>query len=109
MAENGRRLSLTLPWSALLKVIAAVALVAILLHIWYILTLILIAIIVAVGLYPAVVWLEQRGWSRTMAASVVGFGLVALIIAFLGFTWSSIVGQGQDVAPQLRRTRCTRH
>jgi predicted PurR-regulated permease PerM len=104
MAENGRRLSLTLPWSTLLKVIAAVALVAILLHIWYILTLILIAIIVAVGLYPAVVWLEQRGWSRTMAASVVVFGLVALIIAFLGFTWSSIVGQAQDVATHLERT-----
>src|SRR5438105_494239 len=55
MAESDRRLSLAIPWSTLLKVIAAVGLVAVLLRIWYILTLILVAIIVAVGLYPPVV------------------------------------------------------
>jgi len=100
MAENDRS-SLRIPWSTLLKVIAAVALVAVLVRIWYILTLILIAIIVAVGLYPAVLWLERRRWSRAAAASVVVFALLGLIAAFLAATWSSIMGQAHDVVQHL--------
>src|SRR3977135_338464 len=96
MAEKAR-CSLRIPWATLLKVIAAVALVAVLVRIWYILTLILIAIIVAVGLYPAVGWLGRRGWSRGAAASVVVFALLGLIVAFLAVTWSSIMGQAHDV------------
>jgi len=103
MAES-QRFSLKIPWSTLLKVIAAIALVAILLRIWYILTLILIAIIVAVGLYPAVVWLERRGWSRAAAASTVVVALVGMLVAFLAVTWSSIMGQAQDVTQHLEQT-----
>ena len=104
MAERERRLSLAIPWSTLLKVIAAVALVAVLLRIWYILTLILVAIIVAVGLYPAVTWLERRRWSRGAAASVVVLGVVGLMVAFLALTWSSVMGQAQDVISHLQQT-----
>src|SRR5262245_1819956 len=60
MAERDGDPSLHIPWTTLLKVILAVALVAVLVRIWYILTLILIAIIVAIGLQPAVAWLERR-------------------------------------------------
>ena len=102
MAENDR-FSLRIPWATLLKVIAAVALVAVLVRIWYILTLILIAIIVAVGLYPAVLWLERRRWSRGAAASVVVFVLLGLIVAFLAATWSSIMGQAHEVVQHLEQ------
>jgi len=98
MAEN-QRFSLRIPWATLLKIIAAVALVAVLVRIWYILTLIVIAIIVAVGLYPAVLWLERRRWSRSAAASVVVLTLLGLIVAFLAITWSSIMAR--------RRTSCS--
>ena len=73
MAESDRHLSLRIPWSTLLKVILAVALVAVLVRIWYILTLVLIAIIIAVGLQPAVTWLERRRWPRSAAAALVVF------------------------------------
>src|ERR1044071_7967242 len=101
MAESDRRLSLTIPWSTLLKVIAAAALVAVLLHIWYILTLILIAIIVAIGLYPAVRSLEARGWSRSMSATVVVLAMFALIVGFFAVMWSSMMGQGQEVITEV--------
>jgi predicted PurR-regulated permease PerM len=104
MAESDGHLSLTIPWSTLLKVIAAAALVAVLLHIWYILTLMLIAIIVAVGLYPAVVWLEARGWSRSAAAAMVVFAMFALIVGFFAVMWSAIMGQAQDVMTHVART-----
>ena len=90
MAESHRRLSLEIPWSTLLKVIAAVAFVSILTRIWYILTLVLIAIIVAVGLQPAVAWLERRRWARWMAAATVVLALFVAIVGFFAVTWSSI-------------------
>jgi predicted PurR-regulated permease PerM len=102
MAESDRHLSLTIPWSTLLKVIAATALVAVLVRIWYILTLIIIAIIIAVGLQPAVAWLERKRWPRWVAASTVVFLLAGGIIAFLAITWTSINGQAQDLGEHLQ-------
>ena len=103
MAE-GNRLSLQIPWSTLLKVIAAAAFVAILIRIWYILTLILVAIIVAVGLQPGVAWLERRRWPRWLAAGTVVLLLVGGIVAFMALTWTSVTGQAQDVVEHLERT-----
>jgi predicted PurR-regulated permease PerM len=102
MAESDRRLSLTIPWSTLLKVIAAAALVAVLTQIWYILTLIIIAIIVAVGLQPAVAWLERRQWPRWVAAATVVILLFGGIVAFFAVTWTSVSGQAQDVGEHLK-------
>src|SRR5205823_4545592 len=102
MAETHRRLSIELPWATLLKIVAAFALVAILIRVWYILTLILIAIIVAVGLQPAVAWLERRGFARWVASSTVVFLLFIAIVGFFGFTWTSISGQAQDVGTHLQ-------
>ena len=103
MAESDR-LSLRVSWSTLLQIIAAAALVAILIRIWYILTLILIAIIVAVGLQPAVAWLERRRWPRWVAATTVVFALAGGIVAFVAITWHSITGQAQDVGEHLQST-----
>src|SRR5689334_7091620 len=103
MAETHRRLSLELPWATLLKIIAAVALVSVLVRIWYILTLILIAIIIAVGLQPAVAWLERRGFSRWVAASTVVLLLFVAIVGFVAITWNSISGQAQDVGTHIQR------
>ena len=102
MAESDRRLSLHIPWSTLLKVILAVTLVAVLMRIWYILTLILIAIIVAIGLQPPVAWLERRRWPRWAAAALVVFLMAGAIVVFFGVTWQSINGQAQDVGAHLQ-------
>jgi predicted PurR-regulated permease PerM len=104
MAETCERLSLHISWSTLLKIIAAVALVSVLVRIWYILTLVLIAIIVAVGLQPAVAWLERRRLPRWVAASAVVLLLFAAIAGFLALTWTSISWQAQDLGEHLQRT-----
>ncbi len=51
---------------------------------WHVLTWILIAILLAAALNPAVEALERRGMGRTSAASVV-FGLLLLVVAGIGF------------------------
>ncbi len=102
MAETRRQLSLQVSWATLLKIIAAVALVSVLIRIWYILTLILIAMVVAVGLYPPVAWLERRRWPRWIAASTVVLLLLGAIVGFLTFTWTSIGGQAQELGQHLQ-------
>jgi predicted PurR-regulated permease PerM len=104
MAETRRRLSLHIPWSTLLKIVAAVALVSVLIRVWYILTLVLIAIIVAVGLHPPVAWLERHRWPRWIAASTVVLLLLGAIVGFLTFTWTSIGGQAQELSQHLEGT-----
>src|SRR5882762_10096642 len=101
MAETRQQVSLHISWSTLLKIIAAVALVSVLVRIWYILTLVMIAIIVAVGLQPAVAWLERRRWPRWVAASTVVFLLTGGIVGFVAVTWNSISGQSQVLGAHL--------
>ena len=95
-----RRLSLHLPWPTLLKVIAAVALVYLWLTLSWIVLLVVIALIIAAGLFPIVSRLERRGWARWLAAVVVVVAIVGTIIAFLAATWSSLAEQGQDLGSQ---------
>ncbi len=104
MAETRQQLSLRISWSTLLKIIAAVALVSVLVRIWYILTLVMIAIIVAVGLQPAVAWLERRRWPRWVAAATVVVLLLTAIVGFLAITWTTISGQAQDLGQHIQQT-----
>jgi putative heme transporter len=102
MAEIERQqISLRIPWPTLLKIIAAVALIYLWQHLVWILMLVLIAIIIAVGLAPAVVWLERRGWSRWLAACALVLLIVGTIITFLVLTWSSLTMQAQNLGTQI--------
>ena len=51
---------------------------------WHVLTWILIAMLLAAALNPAVEWFEQRGMSRLWAASLVFF-LALLVLTAIGF------------------------
>lgn len=104
MPDADPRLKLQIPWATLLKIIAAVTLVAVLLQIWYIITLVLIAIIVAVGLQPAVARLERHGFPRWVAAWTVVALLFVCICGFLAFTWTSISGQATELGTHLQGT-----
>jgi predicted PurR-regulated permease PerM len=98
MAEPSRRLALELPWATLLKVIAAVAILLIWPRVAWIFPLIVIALIVAVGLDPAVRWLEQRRWPRWAAATALVLTLVATIVLFVVFSWASLADQAQNLS-----------
>jgi predicted PurR-regulated permease PerM len=102
MAEMpNSQVSLRIPWATLLKVIVAIAAVYFWMRLAWVLMLVMIAIIIAVGLDPAVDRLERRGWPRWVAA----WGLVALIvgtmIGFLGLTWSSLLAQAHNLGDRL--------
>jgi predicted PurR-regulated permease PerM len=101
MAGTERHLSLKIPWTTLLKVLAAVALVWVFRELVWLVMVVLIAVIIAVGLAPIVSWLEQRRWPRWLAASGVVMVLLAAIVGFLLMTWSSLSREGADLEQRL--------
>ncbi len=102
MSDTDRRLALQLPWSTLLKVIAAVALFWVWRELAWLVMLMLIAIIIAVGLAPVVARLERRGWPRWVASSAVVLACVAALAAFFAATWSSLYAESQNLGQHLR-------
>jgi predicted PurR-regulated permease PerM len=90
------------PWATLLKVIAAVALCFLWIRLWQTVTLVLVAIIIAVGLAPAVGWLERHRWPRWAASAGVVLVLVAILIGFLVLTWTSLADQAQNLGQRAR-------
>jgi predicted PurR-regulated permease PerM len=93
-----QRVVLELPWRTILKILAAAALVWCLLQLAQTIVVIVVAVLLAVTLEPAVRWLEGRRLPRATAAIAVSLALLVLVSAFLWMTWSSVVAQSEQVA-----------
>jgi predicted PurR-regulated permease PerM len=102
MAEPHQRLWIHVPWSTLLKIIAALALVWLWQQLVWVVMLVLVAIIIAVGLEPTVSWLERRSCPRWLAAIGIVALIVGVLIGFLALSWSSLAAQAQNLESQLR-------
>jgi putative heme transporter len=98
MAERARHLVLDISWRAIVKVLAAAALVWIVLQLAQTIVVLIVGVLLAVTLEPAVAWLERRKVGRTPAASLVCVALLLLVVGALWFTWSSLVAQSEQVA-----------
>src|SRR4051812_50187685 len=95
MDQQPRRMRIDIEPAAIVKVVAAVAIVWVWLHVWQLFMLLLVAIVVAVGLDPIVCWLERRRWSRALAAAGVVAVLTLLIIGFFVITGASLAGEAR--------------
>ncbi len=78
---------------ALLKILAAAALVWLWLTVYPIVLLVVVAVLMAVTINPIVRWLERRRWPRWVASLAVSGLLLALTVGFLWMTWSSLSEQ----------------
>ncbi|MCX6538347.1 MAG: AI-2E family transporter [Acidobacteria bacterium] len=77
------RIRLDLPWLTILKILIAAALVWIWLQVWPIVMVVLVSLVLAVTLEPAVGWLERWRFKRGLAVLVVGAVTLATFGAFL--------------------------
>ena len=98
---SGRRVRLEIPWSTVLKVLAAAALVWAVLRLIQIILLLVVAVLLAVALDPVVEWLQRRNLSRGAATGLVSLALVVLVGGFVWTTWSSLREQSQYLAQHL--------
>lgn len=87
--------------AAIVKVIAAIVLVWLWLHLWQLLMLVVVALVVAIGLDPIVLWIEKRGVPRWLASSGTVLVLAALITGFFWITGSSLAGQAKELGSHL--------
>ena len=77
----------------MLKVLAAAALVWLWLTLYEIVMLVIVAVLMAVTINPAVRWLERRQWPRWLGALAVSGLLLVLTVGFLWMTWASLSEQ----------------
>src|SRR3954449_11504637 len=88
-----RRLSLELPSTTILKVIAAAALVWLWLQLVQLVLVLVVAVLLAVTLNPVMEWFERRGWPRWQAALLIFAALLSALGAFGWMAWNSLSDQ----------------
>jgi len=91
--ESRHAIELHVPAATIVKVLLTAIVV------WAILTLIpelllfFVAILLAMTLSPIVAWLERRGLSKPLAIGVVGFTILALVVAFIALVVPPLASQ----------------
>lgn len=99
MAESRRTIDIA-P-AAIVKVIAAIVIVWLWLHLWPLLMLFAVAIVLAIALDPIVEWLEQRRVPRALAAALCIVVLAGLIGMFFWTAGSSLAGQVKELTARI--------
>lgn len=84
--------------AAIVKVVAAVALIWLWLQLWQLAMLIVVAIVVAIGLDPIVRWLERRRVPRALAAAGTVLLLTLLVGSFFWITGASLADQARELS-----------
>jgi predicted PurR-regulated permease PerM len=105
MAEQRTRIDIA-P-AAIVKVVAAAAVIWIWLRVWQLFMIVMVAAVVAIGLEPLVEWLQRRRFSRGLAATCVVGALTAIIVGFFWITGASLAGQARQLSG--RMTTVTDH
>lgn len=96
MAEV-ERTEIRVPWATIFKVLAAFFIWYLWFQLWQIVTLILVAIIIAVGLAPAVEWLERHRWPRWLASATLVLLLAGTLIGFFILTGAQLRDEAQNL------------
>ncbi len=92
-AEPPRRVRIEIPFATIGRVLVAALAVWVVLKLWLLFLVLLVAVLLAVTLYPIVAWLNTRGVSRGLSVAVVAVAVFALILAFSIFVLPPLVGQ----------------
>jgi predicted PurR-regulated permease PerM len=103
MSESHRERGVGVSWRTLLKVLLAAAIVWVVVHLIPLLLLVVVSVILAITLEPAVRVVERRGVPWSAASALVGFTLLMILAGFAVVTWSSLTAQARLVATSLTR------
>jgi predicted PurR-regulated permease PerM len=96
MAEV-ERTEIRIPWATIFKVLGAFLIWFLWFRLWQIVTLVLVAIIIAVGLAPAVRWLEDHRWPRWLAAAALVLLLAGTLVGFFVLTGAQLRDEAQNL------------
>ncbi|MGH2534281.1 MAG: AI-2E family transporter [Thermomicrobiales bacterium] len=98
-----------LPWHTMARVILLLVIIWLLFELWSTLLLVIVGMLLAAALYPAVTWLEGRGLTRGRSVAVVFFGLLALTSLLLLLVIPPMIEESadfvEDLPSQVERTQ----
>ena len=96
-----RRNLFDVSWRAIAKVLIAAALVWSWFQLWHFVMVIVVAIIMAVALDPAVRWLEHKRLNRGVSSVAVVLLLTVVLAAMLAASWVTLRDQSQLILQRL--------
>ena len=91
--------------ASILRVLAAIVLVWLWLHLWQLLMLVVVAVVLAIGLEPIVAWCEARRIPRSVASSGVVLLLALVVVGFFWLTGASLLAQARDLSGHVSQVR----
>jgi len=95
------RRSLHLPLTTIIKVLFTLFALWAVYELRTVIALVLIAVVLAIAIEPAVGWMERRRVSRWLASTLIVFTLAGCLIGFAVVCGSSLVDDGREVAKRL--------
>jgi predicted PurR-regulated permease PerM len=103
--EPRRPVELHIPGPTIFKVLLTALVVWALLTILPELTLIFVAILLAMTLSPAVCWLERHGVSRGIAVALIGLAILVVVVGFVAVVVPSLASQITGLVSNFRAYR----
>lgn len=96
-----RRKLFDVSWRAIAKVLVAAALVWSWFQVWQFVMVIIVSIVIAIALDPAVRWLEQRRLGRSVSSVLVVLLVTAALVALIAASWMTLRDQSQLIVQRL--------
>jgi predicted PurR-regulated permease PerM len=102
---TGRDVRVEVTWGSIFRVLLAIFLAAVLMALWPMIELLILAILVAVALYPMVRWFERRNLARGLGLLTASAILLVSSVGFFAFLGPMLLKQTAAAAenvPQLK-------
>src|SRR5215210_3986056 len=99
--EDQPRRAVYVPFATIGKLLLAAFLIWVVFKIWTIVTLMLVAVVLAITFEPLVVWLERARVPRWLGSVLIVLLVLALLVGFLVLSGASLSNQGRQVLERL--------
>jgi len=96
-----RRIELSVTWSAIFKVLAALLLAYVAVRLWPLIELVILALLIAIPFFPLLLWTEKHGWPHWSGVLLCALILFGLTLLFFGLLVPTTISEGADVIGRL--------
>ena len=99
------KVSLEITWKSVMRILLGVLLAYLAVLLWPILKMLILAILVAVALYPLVTWVGRKGWPRWVGVLVASATLLAVVVGCLAIIAPVALSQAASLSENLPKLR----
>jgi predicted PurR-regulated permease PerM len=96
-----RQIEITISWVTILKMLTAGALTYLAIKLWPLLALLLLALLIAITLFPILHWTRRRGWPDWCGILLIGVLLFVSVGLFAGILIPTIGSEGAGLIKKL--------